>query len=155
MEDVERLTSREDSWTLTILVSSGAQEPSYPTSFHYSAGGAKGDESFEGDNLVVKNMVAYCAFYEDAFAQIKEKFDIDSDHQRYHDCSSSRLYLRKFEKGKGSENNIVLRVAWSVCLWDSRRIAIAKTLADAVNRHFEADVTKECSVSLKSKKRGY
>ena len=74
MEDVERLTSREGSWTLTILVSSGAQEPSYPTAFHYSAGGAKGDESFEGDNLVVKDMVAYRAFYEDASAQIKEKF---------------------------------------------------------------------------------
>lgn len=91
MEDVERLTSRESSWTLTIMVSSGAQEPSYPTAFHYSAGGAKGDESFEGDNLVVKDMVAYRAFYEDASAQVKEKFDIDSDHQRYHDCSSPRF----------------------------------------------------------------
>ena len=139
MEDVERLTSREDSWTLTIMVSSGA----------------KGDESFEGDNFVVKDMVAYRAFYEDVSAQIKAKFDIDSDHQRYHDCSSSKLYLRKSEKGKGSENNIVRRVAWSVCLWDSRRIVVAQTLADAINRHFEADVTKECSVSLKSKKRGY
>ena len=41
MEDLERLTSREGSWTLTTLVASGANEPSYPTIFHFSNGGPK------------------------------------------------------------------------------------------------------------------
>jgi voltage-gated potassium channel len=40
-------------------------------------------------------------------------------------------------------------------LWDSRRIAIAKTFADVINRHFEADVEKEYSPELKEKKHGY
>ena len=44
MKDLERLTSRKDSWTLTPMVASGANEPSYPTVFHFSIGGAKGDE---------------------------------------------------------------------------------------------------------------
>ena len=44
MEDLERLTSRSGSWTITPLVASGANEPTYPTIFHFSAGGAKGDE---------------------------------------------------------------------------------------------------------------
>lgn len=78
-----------------------------------------------------------------------------SDHQRYHNGTMANLYVRKFEEGKGSRNNIILRTAWSASLWDSRRIAIAKTIADALNRHFESDVVKEYTPDLKIKKSGY
>ena len=153
MADLERLTSREGSWTLTTLVASGANEPAYPTIFHFNAGGEKGDENFEGENLVVEDMVGYRKFYEDLTAELKEKFDMDSDHQRYHNGAMVNLYVRKLKKG--SRNNIILRVAWSACLWDMRRIAIAKTIADALNRHFEADVEKVYAPQLKEKKSGY
>lgn len=155
MEDLERLTSREGSWTLTPLVASGANEPAYPTIFHFSAGGAKGDERFEGESLIVKDMQAYRTFYEDVTSVLEQNFGLTSDHQRYHNVTSPNVFARKYEEGKGSENNIVLRIAWSACLWDSRRIAIAKTIADALNRHFENDVTKENNPELKLKKSGY
>lgn len=155
MDDLERLTTRKGSWTLTPLVASGANEPSYPTVFHFSAGGAKGDESFEGDNLIVRDMAAYRRFYEDLSAELESKFAMASDHQRYHNVSSSKLFARKFAGGKGSQNNIILRIAWSACLWDPRRIAIAKTIADVLNRHFENDIRKEYSGDLRIKKFGY
>jgi voltage-gated potassium channel len=155
MEDLERLTSREGSWSVTLLVASGANEPSYPTIFHFSAGGPKGDESFEGNNLIVKDMKAYRAFYEELSAELEAKFALSSDHQRYHNVTSPNLFVRKFAEGKGSRNNIVLRVAWSACLWDARRIAIAKTIADALNRNFENDVAKAVNSDLKIKKSGY
>ena len=155
MEDLERLTSRDGSWTLTALVASGANEPAYPTIFHFSAGGAKGDERFEGENLFVEDMAAYRAFYEEVTAELSEKYEMASDHQRYHNVSNPNILVRQFEEGKGSRNNIILRIAWSACLWDSRRIAIAKTLADAVNRHFESDKVKEYDPELKVKKSGY
>ncbi len=155
MADLENLTSRDGSWTLTPLVASGANEPTYPTIFHFSAGGVKGDERFEGENLVVKDMVAYRSFYEDVTVALEKEFSMTSDYQRYHNVSSPNLFARKFEEGKGCCNNIVLRIAWSACLWDSRRIAIAKTIADALNRHFESDVVKEYSPELKIKKSGY
>lgn len=155
MEDLERLTSREGSWTLTPLVASGANEPAYPTIFHFSAGGAKGDERFEGKNLIVKDMQAYRTFYEDVTSVLEKNFGLTSDHQRYHNVTSANVFARKYEKGKGSENNIILRIAWSACLWDSRRIAMAKTIADALNKHFENDVMKELNPELKLKKSGY
>lgn len=155
MEDLERLTSREGSWTLTTLVASGANEPAYPTIFHFNAGGAKGDESFIADGLVVENMTAYREFYADLTAELMEKYGMDSDHQRYHNGAMANLFARKFNEGKGSRNNIIVRIAWSACLWDMRRIAIAKTIADALNRHFESDVEKVYVPELKEKKSGY
>ena len=155
MEDLERLTTREGSWTLTFLASNGALEPSYPTYFHFSVGGKKGDESFEGENLVVEDMAAYKAFYEDLTAQLVEKFNMESDHQRYYAATTSNLFLRKFREGMGSKNNIIMRMAWSASLWDSRRIAIAKCIADTLNAHFESDVVKQYAADLKVKKCGY
>lgn len=155
MNDLEQLTSREGSWTVTPLVASGANEPTYPTIFHFSAGGAKGDERFEGENLIVEDMEAYRAFYEDITSVLSEKFSMDSDHQRYHNVATPNLFARKFAENKGSRNNVVLRIAWSACLWDSRRIAIAKTIADVLNRHFESDKEKIPSSDLKIKKFGY
>ena len=155
MEDLERLTSRDGSWTLTTLVASGANEPAYPTIFHFTAGGEKGDERFEGDNLVIEDMPAYRDFYEDLTAELKDKFEMESDHQRYHTAATKNLFARKFQEGKGCRNNIILRIAWSACLWDMRRIAIAKTIADALNRHFESDVEKVYTPELKEKKSGY
>ena len=155
MEDLERLTSREGSWTLTPLVASGANEPAYPTIFHFSAGGAKGDERFEGENLIVKDMQAYRTFYEDVTSVLEKNFGLTSDHQRYHNVSSPNIFARKYEEGKGCDNNIVLRVAWSACLWDSRRIAIAKTIADTLNKHFGSATVKEYAPELQEKAIGY
>lgn len=155
MDDLERLTSRNDSWTLTPLAASGANEPNYPTVFHFSAGGAKGDENFEGENLFIKDMVTYKVFYDDVTAELEQKFGLTSDHQRYHDITSANVFTRKFADGKGSKNNIIMRIAWSACLWDSRRIAIAKTIADALNRNLENDINKQYEADLKYKKSGY
>ena len=155
MDDLERLTSREGNWTLTSLVASGANEPTYPTIFHFSAGGAKGDESFEGENLIVEDMVAYRSFYEDLSSMLNEKFEMTSDHQRYHNVTTSNLFARQYNEGMGSRNNIILRVAWSACLWDSRRIAIAKTIAEALSRHFDSAHNVGASPELKHKTAGY
>lgn len=103
----------------------------------------------------MQDMVAYKAFYEDLSAALESKFGMMSDHQRYHNLTTPNLFARKYAEGKGSKNNIVLRIAWSVCLWDSRRIAVAKTIADTLNRHFESDVPKVNSPDLKVKKSGY
>ena len=47
MTDLNRLTSREDSWVITMLASCGGNEPSYPAKVEFVAGGEKGNESLE------------------------------------------------------------------------------------------------------------
>ena len=136
-------------------MASGANEPAYPTTFHFSAGGAKGDERFEGENLIVEDMSAYKKFYDELSAELESKFAMTSDHQRYHNVTTPNLFARKFSEGRGCKNNIVLRIAWSACLWDSRRIAIAKTIADSLNRHFDENKEIHTSEELNSKGLGY
>ena len=64
-------------------------------------------------------------------------------------------YIKQEMPNMNGRNNVVLRIAWSACLWDSRRIEIAKTIADALNRHFENQIEKLYTPDLKIKKFGY
>ena len=155
MSDLEQLTTREGAWTCTILAASGALEPAYPTHFHFSAGGAKGVETFEEEGLVVKDMDAYRKFYQEISAKLSEEFGLDSDHQRYHASTSPNLFARKYREGCGAQNNIICRIAWSACLWDMRRIAMAKTMADMLNKHFGVGEEVAYDASLTEKKCGY
>ncbi len=155
MSDLESLTSVEGSWTLTTLAASGANEPSYSTQFHFSVGGAKGNESFEGEDLIVTDIEKYKTFYEDLSQKLETTFGFKSDHQRYHNCSTKNLFARKFKENQGSKNNIILRIAWSVCLWDMRRIAVAKVIAETLNHHFETTQILPVDDDLKIKCFGY
>ena len=52
----------------------------------------------------------------------------------YHNTNSPNIFVRKLDNAE-SINAFVLRIAWSVFLWNAQKIEIAKTLADIINRN--------------------
>jgi voltage-gated potassium channel len=104
---------------------------------------------------VVKDIGAYRGFYQEISAKLSAEFGLESDHQRYHASTSPNLFARKYKEGRGAQNNIICRIAWSACLWDMRRIAMAKTMADMLNKHFGVGEEVAYDASLKQKKCGY
>lgn len=156
MADLNRLTSREDSWVITMLAACGGNEPSYPAKVEFVAGGEKGNESLEQEGLTVKDLTRFKALVDDTEECLKSAFNLESAFQRYHGVGINphKLYTRKLANAEYI-NSFSLCVAWSVSFWDSRRTAVAKCLANALNRHLENDVQKEFDDDLKVKKCGY
>lgn len=128
--DIKKLLSREDAWSLTYLIASGANEPEYPTQIHFGTGNIKGDESI---GEFIKNKEAYSNFYKDLSDELKNKEGIDCDNGRFHSTNNPNIFLNKLKIGENS-NNIIMRIAWSVALWNPRRLVIAKIIADKINR---------------------
>lgn len=156
MADLNHLTSREDSWVITMLASCGGNEPSYPAKIEFTAGGDKGNESLEQEGLTIKDLPRFKALVDDTAMRLQSEFGLESAFQRYHGVglNSHKLFTKKLDN-VANINSFALLIAWSVSLWDSRRTAVARTIADAFNRHLEGDVTKEYSLDLKIKKNGY
>ena len=151
MSDVNSV-AQAGSWVITLLPSSGASEPEFPTQFHIEFGGKKGDETFGGTDLFVKDI----AKADKVFRSIEEAMDgygLKTDRQRYHDTSSPDVYLRKLDNAS-QVNGFVLRIAWSVFLWNARKIEIAKTLAQLLKQEIEGLDLPECP-DLKIKDIGY
>lgn len=133
--DFEKLASRPGAWTLTLLVASGALEPEYPEQLHFSVGGKKGDETLDGENLLISDKETYRRLYEEMARVMKEELDLNSDHQRYHNTSNKNIFLRKIDAP--GANHVVLRIEWNKILWDDRRILLATNIARVMKKIIE------------------
>ncbi len=132
MADINRLACTEDSWIFTVTPASGANEPMFPTQFHFCYGAKKGDETYDDPDITLNDTGLFETFYQ-AFAKLlTEKYALEADKQRYHNNSTKSYFARHLEK---KVNAISLRVAWSVTCWDMRAIQIAEDLANEINRH--------------------
>lgn len=151
LSDIENFASREGNWMITFLVASGANEPEYETQIHFGTGNPKGDESV-GDLIHEKEK--YLNFYQRLHEELKNTYDIKCDNGRYHSSASPNLFYRKIKKNKDS-NFISMRMAWSMILWDSRRIKIAETIAGYINRFIVGTDGNPDNSKLRIKDIGY
>lgn len=156
MADLNRLTSREDSWVITMLAASGANEPSYPAKIEFTAGGEKGNESLEQEGLTVKDLARFKALIENTEVCLKSEFNIESAFQRYHGIgiNAHKLYTHKLVNA-ANISSFCITVAWSVSFWDSRRTAVAKCLAELIAKDIDGRQELNLSAELKRKDCGY
>ena len=129
--DINRLANSDDHWVICILGASGNMEPEYPTQFHYIIGKAKGDETYDDPRITIKNIPAFDALYKDLSGTIEQQFNLQSDCQKYHTCTSPKNIARHI----ACPNAFTVRIAWSVLCWDYRYLQIAQTMAKSIRQH--------------------
>lgn len=129
LADVSRLLSRPGAWSVTFLISSGAAEPEYPTKIHIGTGNTRGDCSV---GPLISDKPKFERFYTTLSQAVDKEFDIKCDCGKYHSTASPYILFRRIMI-PADTNNIIMRVAWSAVLWDSRRILLAQTIARALN----------------------
>ncbi len=139
LEDMNHFASVEGSWIITLLAASGANEPEYPTQFHFTYGGKKGDETYNGENLTIHDVETFDSLYKDLSSRLEKEFGYISDCQRYHDSANPKLFVRHLEHPEKT-NALMLRIAWKATCWDMRRIQIAKALSDTFAGHLLGEI---------------
>ncbi|MBR6631293.1 MAG: ion transporter [Alistipes sp.] len=156
MADLNRLTAHEDSWVITMLAMSGGNEPSYPAKIEFTAGGEKGNESLEQEGLTVKDTARFKTLVDDAEVRLRSEFELESAFQRYHGIgiNAHKLYTHKLVNA-ANINSFALLVAWSVSMWDPRRTAVAKCLAELIAKNIDGRTELSLSAELKRKDCGY
>ncbi|MBR3590217.1 MAG: ion transporter [Alistipes sp.] len=156
MADLNRLTTHEDSWVITMLAASGGNEPSYPAKIEFTAGGEKGNESLEQEGMTVKDTARFKTLVDDAEVRLRSEFELESAFQRYHGIgiNAHKLYTHKLVNA-ANINSFALLVAWSVSMWDPRRTAVAKCLAELIAKNIDGRTELSLSAELKRKDCGY
>lgn len=132
LDDIKRLSPDKKHWTIFLISASGAEEPAYPTHFHFIYGAKKGDEGYDDPNLTITDTESFDMFYSKLASSLHNDYGYDSDRHRYHTGAGKKNIARKI--GGGSVTNaFTIRPAYKVTVWDDRHIAIAKTIADEIN----------------------
>ena len=151
LADINRLANSDDHWVISVLAASGANEPTFPTQFHFTYGAKKGDETYDDPNITLNDIATFEQIYQAFNSLLSEKYQFSSDKQRHHTNASKLFFARQLEH---KLNAISLRVAWSVTCWDMRAIQIAQDLAQIINQqinHCDNPIVPE----LKKKGIGY
>ena len=158
LADIKALAKDPDSWVIFILSASGGQEPVYPTLFHYIYGGKKGNSNYEDDNLTIIDTTAFENMYVNLSNILLDKYNFESDKQRFHTGTSPKNVARFVDGGKVC-NAFTIRIAWSVSCWDFRYLEIAKHMAENFNKYLihqeETPISSELKTRVKGRDFGY
>ena len=151
--DLRGLMGRPDAWSFTILVASGALEPTLPTHLHFATGGKKGEGlEVESVNTLVKDKATYVKLFNRISADVHRHFGLETDHQRYYDTSGKKLFLRRFSLDYA--DNVILRIEWNKLLWHPDRIGLCRILAGDIKDVLEGRLLDENPI-LKVKNKGF
>lgn len=154
LNDIKAMERSDKNWIIFLLSASGAEEPEYPTQMHWLHGAKRGDASYEDPNITVRDCERYHAMYVDASAMMQEKYQLQSDQQQYH-TASSKMYIGRHVQNSDKEvNAFTLRMAFSVSVWNDKRISIAHDLASVMRQHFCSSTIEE-NAAWKEKGIGY
>ena len=158
LNDIKTLAKDKDSWVIFILSASGGQEPVYPTLFHYIYGGKKGNSHYEDENLTIIDTKSFENMYCSLSSILIDKYNFESDKQRYHTGTSPKNIARFVDGGKVC-NAFTIRIAWSVTCWDFRYLEIAKHMAENFNQYLihkeETPISQEFRTRVANKDYGY
>lgn len=149
LADLQTLTSRRDAWSLCFLVSSGAADPEHPEQIHFGTGGSRGDETI---GPLVTDKETCAKFFADVEQTMEQHFGVATDTGKYYTTAGANIVMRRLAPGAG---HIVMRMAWALCLWDSRRMAIAQALALCINRNLAGFDENPADPDLKTKAIGF
>lgn len=154
LNDIKEMQRSEHSWVVFLLSASGAEEPEYPSQIHWIHGAKRGDSGYANPAITVKQTDVYDAMVKEATEMLKQQFQLESDQQKYH-AGSSKMYIGRHVGVEGKEvNACTLRMAFSVTVWDDRRMNIAKEIAAVMVRQLCSREWTEDD-SWKSKGMGY
>lgn len=136
LADIRAMAQPEKNWVIFLLSASGAEEPVYPTQIHWLHGAKRGDSGYTDSNITVKDTARYDAMVQEASALLQNEYGLASDQQQYH-TAGSKMYIGRHvgtDDNRREVNAFTLRMAFSVTVWDDRRIAIAHSIASVMSR---------------------
>lgn len=151
MDDLRILAPSEDCWVITLMASSGAQEPTYPTQLHLTYGLKKGDDTYDDPAITLNNIPLFDEMQKQLSEELS-KIGLQMDCQKYFNNNSSKLYVRQWDY---KPNAIGLRMAWSETIWSSNAAKLLICIADVFHSYLDKNHEWDDSVELKKKDVGY
>lgn len=144
LEDLNQLANRKESWVFPILGSVATSER--PTQFHFCYSPEKGDDSYDNDNITIKNIEQFEKMYQAFSSAAEAQYQLKTDKNRYFNIASKNI--ARFVK---TENSCTLRIYTKLFVFDTKSIVYAKFIADIFNQYLEAEVPKEIPADMKLK----
>lgn len=132
MADLRRLGGK-GKWTIFLLSASGAEEPVYPTQFHFVH---KVQEKLGKQPTTTLHEEAFQKLYTELAAMFSNDFSLGADQDQYHRPVGKKNVGVRIGAGETTDV-FTLRIAFSVTVWDDRCTAIERKMAEIICQNLE------------------
>lgn len=136
LDDVNRLSSKPDSWVIPILGAIGLR--SRPTQFHFCFNANKHDDGYSDPTSRVKDFETFDKLYRCVAEAMNQTYNYQCDKNEWYAIGKNNIahHLK-------ATNVFTLRVECFVWMFDNRYLAVIKDLADCINLVLEPNVQKQ------------
>lgn len=136
LDDIERLSSKPDSWVIPILGAIGLR--SRPTQFHFCYNANKHDDSYSDPTSRVKDFETFDKLYRYVADAMNKEYSYQCDKNEWYAIGKNNIahHLK-------ATNVFTLRVECFVWMFDNRYMAVIKDLVDCINHVLEPNIQKQ------------
>ena len=151
VSDLRSLANGEQKWVIFMLSASGAEEPIHPTQLHFIHNvqqklGIQPTSTLQEEK--------FQQLYTDLSTMLNDTFGLKSDLDECYKPIGKNNIATRIEAGKKT-NAFTLRIAFSVTVWDDRRIDIIRHVAETINQHIGTGIPLVEDKAWKEKYNGY
>lgn len=147
IEDLNRLTSRPDSWAIPVLGAIGPR--TRPHQFHFCYA-AKGDQSYDDTSSRVKDFETFDKLYTSMSQMLDQKYEYKCDKNIWYGVGRDNIANRI-----GATNVFTLRVECFVWVFDQRRVVVIKDVAEAIHNVLEPERELVMPSEMVARKEGH
>ncbi len=149
VEDINRLSSRPDSWVITLL--EAASPKTRPTQIHFSYNTNKHDASYDDPKAKIQDYDTLDKLYNEIESVMREKLSLNCDKNEWY-AINPKTHVGAFIDCK---NVFTIRIKARTFIVDTTHVYMAKLLADSFNKVFEPDVQKEIPYEMLERQIGH
>lgn len=135
LEDIERLSSREDAWVIPMCNCIGPSSREHKVHLCYSP--VKGDEGYDNPGKTVSDAEAFDAFAADLSETMEKEYGLKTDKNKYFSIQPNNFLYQL-----SCKNGFALRLECAPFYFSADKVAKLKTFADLINKHFEPEIEK-------------
>ena len=134
LNDINRLSARENSWVIPILGACGTKDRS--THLHFCYNTTKHDATYSDPQAHIKDYTLFDRMYEEMAEQMSH-YDLRLDKNEWYAIGKDNI--ERFIK---ADNVFTLRVECFVYMFNANFLEVIKQIADTMNHTLEHEVSK-------------
>lgn len=139
----------EDGWAILPLEASGPR--SRPHQLHFCFNTEKGNEEYNDPNSFLKDYATFENMYQDMTETVGNLYNLKTDKNKYYKVSEKTNIARLLK----AQNTFTLRLEAYTYIQNQSRVALATTIADVFNKHFDPNVEKPIPPEMLARPKGH
>ncbi len=124
LDDINRLTSRENSWMIPMLAATGLKDR--PTDLHFCYATKKHDHSYDDPLCTISNTEAFEMMYQQMESTVNTKFGLHCDKNDWYVVKAKENIARHVN----CQNSFTLRVECRSFVFSASYLDLAKSIAE-------------------------